>query len=204
MLAAMSRAFRSDAAGSSESVLVGHRYTRHTHLFPTFMATTIRPEVEGDAQAIEAVTVAAFDSAPHSDHTEQFVVRALRDAGALPVSLVAERRGAIVGHVAVSPVRISDGSMGWYGLGPICVAPSVQRQGIGSRLVEAALDTLERLSAEGCVLLGDPGFHARFGFVAADTLELPGVPPAYFQALAFRGSAAGGIVSYHAAFEAKA
>ena len=120
------------------------------------------------------------------------------------MSLVAELGGAIVGHVAVSPVQISDKSADWYGLGPISVEPSLQGQGVGSRLMEAALKALRNLSAEGCVLLGDPAFYARFGFVVAEKLELPGVPPQYFQALYFRESAASGVVNYHPAFEAKA
>lgn len=46
-------------------------------------------------------------------------VVALRKAGAVTDSLVAEQDGKLAGHVAVSPVAISDGSAGWYGLGPI-------------------------------------------------------------------------------------
>ena len=72
----------------------------------------IRNELPTDTAAIEAVTVAAFLHAPHTDHTEQFVVNALRKAGALSVSLVADDDGAVVGHVAVSPVSISSGAAG--------------------------------------------------------------------------------------------
>ncbi|HSY09065.1 MAG TPA: N-acetyltransferase, partial [Steroidobacteraceae bacterium] len=71
--------------------------------------------------AIEAVTIAAFLNAPHSGHTEHFIVSALRKAGKLTLSLVADAKGTIIGHVAVSPVSISDGSAGWFGLGPISV-----------------------------------------------------------------------------------
>lgn len=87
------------------------------------MGLRIRNEAPGDAAAIEAVTVTAFLDAPHTDHTEQFIVRALRAAGQLSVSLVAEHDGVIVGHVAISPVAISDGATDWYGLGPVSVLP---------------------------------------------------------------------------------
>lgn len=83
------------------------------------MPLTIRRETPADVAAIEAVTVAAFLNAPHTSHTEQFIVNALRKAGKLTISLVAEEDGQIVGHVAVSPVLISDGTNGWFGLGPI-------------------------------------------------------------------------------------
>lgn len=149
------------------------------------------------------MTVAAFLRAPHTDHTEQFIVDALRKAHALTVSLVAEEDAAIVGHVATSPVSISDGSTGWHGLGPLSVHPERQRRGLGSLLAREALRRLRERGAAGCVVLGDPGYYARFGFRAEPGLTLPGVPPAYFQALCFGSSPPRGTVAYHAAFEAR-
>jgi putative acetyltransferase len=84
---------------------------------------TVRSEARADAPAIRALTIAAFRDAPHTGHDEQHIVDELRRAGALTISLVAEDRGVVVGHVAVSPVSISDASAGWYGLGPISVQP---------------------------------------------------------------------------------
>jgi putative acetyltransferase len=69
----------------------------------------IRTETAADIPAIEAVTVSAFLNAPHTSHTEQFIVSALRKAGLLTISLVADAEGTVIGHVAVSPVSISDG-----------------------------------------------------------------------------------------------
>ncbi len=164
----------------------------------------IRSERTGDAVAIEAVTVVAFKDAPHTAHTEQFIVRALREAGALSVSLVAEDAGVIVGHVALSPVVFSGGEPDWYGLGPISVAPAVQGRGIGTQLMQAALGALHDIGAAGCVVLGDPGYYGRFGFVADPALVLPDVPPAYFQALPLNGTVPVGTISYHPAFAATA
>jgi len=164
----------------------------------------IRSECPDDAAAIEAVTVAAFKEAPHTAHTEQFIVRALREAGALSVSLVAEDAGVIVGHVALSPVVLSGGEPDWYGLGPISVVPALQGRGIGTRLMQAALDALRDRRAAGCVVLGDPAYYGRFGFVADPALVLPDVPPLYFQALPLNGAMPVGIVSYHPAFAATA
>lgn len=129
---------------------------------------------------------------------------ALRKAGQLAVSLVAEDAGAIVGHVAVSPVTISSGAAGWYGLGPISVAPAQQGRGIGTQLMQQALAALRERGAAGCVVLGDPGYYARFGFRAESSLVLPGVPAEYFQALLLDGVLPAGIVSYHEAFSAQA
>lgn len=164
----------------------------------------IRSEAAADAVAIEAVTVAAFRDVVHSGHTEQFIVRELRKAGALLLSLVAEDDGGVIGHVAVSPIGISDGTAGWYGLGPLSVAPDRQGRGVGARLMAQALSALREGGAAGCVVLGEPGYYSRFGFVAEPSLVLPGVPAPYFQSITFKGALPSGEVSYHPAFAAVA
>ncbi|WP_321946357.1 N-acetyltransferase [Paraburkholderia sp. J10-1] len=165
------------------------------------MPLHIREETPADHAAIHALTETAFRHAPHTSHTEQRIVDALREAGALAISLVAEDGGEIVGHVAVSPVALSDGSTGWFGLGPISVAPARQKQGIGAMLMKLALDALRARGAAGCVVLGDPAYYARFGFVPEATLVLPGVPAEYFQAIALCGEVPAANVHYHTAFE---
>lgn len=167
------------------------------------MPLTIRPELATDIPAIHALTEAAFHTAPHSSHTEQFIVNALRQAGALHLSLVAQDADRVLGHVGVSPVAVSDGTPRWYGLAPLSVAPERQRQGIGSLLMAEALRRLKDSGAAGCVLLGDPDYYARFGFRPVPKLVLAGVPPEYFQAIAFTTAAMPqGSVSFHAAFNA--
>ncbi|WP_208510186.1 GNAT family N-acetyltransferase [Variovorax paradoxus] len=168
------------------------------------MNIRIRQETPADAPAIEAVTIAAFEHAAHTSHTEQFIVRALRARGQLTVSLVAIEDEAIVGHVAVSPIRIDGQTGDWYGLGPLSVRPGCQGRGIGSQLMAQALDALRLRRAGGCVLLGDPTYYARFGFRAEPGLTLPGVPPEYFMALALAGAMPTGSVAYGEAFDATA
>lgn len=164
------------------------------------MNPLIREEGPLDATAIHAVTAAAFLNAPHTAHTEQYIVDTLRKAGALAISLVAEQGGEVVGHVALSPVVVSDGSEGWYGLGPISVKPELQGQGIGSLLMRAALERLRERRAAGCVLVGDPSYYSRFGFNPEPSLLLPNVPPQYFQALPLGPSLPRGVVTFHDAF----
>ena len=168
------------------------------------MKIDIAGETAADVSAVRAVTISAFLHARHTSHTEQFIVDALRKAGQLTVSLVAKTGSSIVGHVAVSPVSISDGAAGWYGLGPISVEPDYQRRGIGSRLMREALRVLRERGACGCVLLGEPRYYNRFGFQVDSNLTLPGVPLEYFQALSFGTSHPRGVVSYHAAFDSAA
>ena len=167
------------------------------------MSIDIRAETPADVAAIAAVTTAAFLDASHTSHTEQFIVDALRKAGKLSISLVAEMDGEVVGHVAVSPVRISDGARDWFGLGPVSVLPEHQARGIGSALISEALRLLRERGAGGCVVLGEPMYYERFGFKPEAGLVLLGVPPEYFQALSLGSAMPRGTVSYHDAFNAQ-
>ena len=161
---------------------------------------TIRPETPADREAISEVTKAAFETLAISDHTEQFIVEALRAAGALTVSLVAERAGQVVGHIAFSPVTIADGTPGWCGLGPVSVLPAYQRQGIGSALIREGLAELRRLGARGCCLVGHPDYYPRFGFEHPADLTVEGVPSEAFFVLSFDGAVPQGTVDFHEAF----
>ncbi|MDG9670433.1 N-acetyltransferase [Hahella sp. CR1] len=175
----------------------------------------IRNEQPGDLEAITRVTEQAFLNAPHTSHTEQHIVNALRQRGKLTISLVAEAQGELIGHIAISPVAIqghqSSGQadaaniQNWYGLGPVSVHPDRQGQGIGSALIREALSCLQaHNNAAGCVLLGEPDYYGRFGFKPHPGLELPGVPPEYFMALGFGGETPVGVVKYDEAFELEA
>lgn len=165
--------------------------------------TLIRNETDGDADAITAVTLAAFATLEISQHTEQFIVKALRAAGALAVSLVAELYGRVVGHVAFSPVVLSDGTPDWHGLGPVSVLPAHQRQGIGKALIRQGLARLQAMGARGCCLVGHPDYYRKFGFRNLDQLAHAGVPPEYFLALSFDGHWPQGTVAFHEAFGAR-
>lgn len=163
---------------------------------------TIRNETDADIGAIGAVTLAAFETLAISQHTEQFIVAALRAAQALTVSLVAEVDGRVVGHIAFSPVGMSDGTPGWFGLGPLSVLPEWQRQGIGTALIREGLARLPAIHARGCCLVGHPAYYRRFGFANPPALVLEGVPPEVFFALSFDGRMPRGSVAFHPAFMA--
>ncbi|AGE17318.1 GNAT family N-acetyltransferase [Serratia marcescens] len=168
------------------------------------MNITLRHETPADVGAIATLTAAAFLHAEHSSHTEQFIVNALRAAGALTLSLVAEHNGTPLGHASVSPVALSNGAVGWFGLAPVSVLPACQNLGIGSRLIRRLLAELQERGAAGCVVLGEPSYYGRFGFQAQDALTLPGVPQDYFRAIAFQGALPCAEVTFHNAFNAEA
>jgi putative acetyltransferase len=163
----------------------------------------IRPERPVDIESISTITELAFRTCPYGEHTEQFIIEALRRAGALSVSLVAELNTQVVGHIAFSPVEISDGSSGWYALGPVSVVPELQGQGIGQALVNAGLDALRSLGAAGCVLVGRPKFYWRFGFRSRPALTMDGVPQEVVLSLPFSKHSAAGTIVHHKAFGAR-
>jgi len=160
----------------------------------------IRDEAEGEAAEIGRLVAAAFAGDPRSDGGEVTLVARLREAGALTLSLVAAEDGRLSGHVAASPVRLS-GARGWMGIAPVSVRPEAQGRGLGSALMRAALARLEADGAKGAVLVGDPGFYARFGFATRDGLIVAGIPQSHVLGLAFGSRPPPrGAVSYHPAF----
>lgn len=162
----------------------------------------IRNETDADIGAIAKVTVAAFKTLELSNHTEQYIIEALRAAKALTVSLVAELDRRVIGHIAFSPVTISDGTQNWYGLGPVSVLPEYQREGIGKSLVKEGLSQLKELNAQGCCLVGHPDYYKKLGFRNLSGLVHEGVPHEVFFALSFDGHIPQGTVVFHEGYKA--
>jgi putative acetyltransferase len=164
----------------------------------------VRPETSRDFAAIREVNVEAFKDHPFSEQTEHLIVEALRAAGALEISLVAEVDGRVVGHVAFSRASVGDASSGWYLLGPIAVLPECQGQGVGRSLIEAGLDGLRARGALGCVLVGDPDFYRHFGFSHCPGITCHGVPDENVLCLPFASEAPSGEIVHHPAFSVTA
>lgn len=120
----------------------------------------IRNETSADIEEISKVTIAAFRDLAISNHTEQFIINALREADALTISLVAEIDGEVVGHIAFSPVTISDGAAGWYGLGPVSILPEYQKKESGNHL-----------SVKGCLYLKSRAARVVFLWVIRTTIS---------------------------------
>lgn len=158
----------------------------------------VRPELPADADAIHAVVASAFPT-----DAEARLVEALREAGRLTVSLVAEDNGDVVGHVAFSPVTV-DGVGGGVGLAPLAVVPERRGEGVGGRLVREGLAAARRAGAAFAVVLGEPGYYSRFGFEPA---ARHGLSDEYgggdaFQVVTFGGAPGRGLVKYAPEFAA--
>lgn len=158
----------------------------------------IRRERPSDAPEIRALTAAAFTGVAHSAPPvepdgvpgEATLVGWLRaDAGWVPeLSLVAQHHASgreLLGHAVATRGRMAGRPV--LGLGPVSVHPDHQGRGVGSALLHALLGAADALGEPAVVLLGDPAFYGRFGFVPAHELGISAPDPTWgaaFQARA--------------------
>ncbi len=161
----------------------------------------VRKAGPDDRDAIRRVHLLAFPSALEAD-----LVEALEGEDDLAISLVADEGGAILGHIAFSPMRaVADGvPVEALGLAPVAVLPDRQSAGIGAALIEAGIDAAKAAGAELIFVLGDPAYYTRFGFDPAEAAPFasPYAGP-HFMALRLSGErAAGGTAAYAPAFAA--
>jgi len=162
------------------------------------MTPTLRDARADDARAIGALLRAAFDG-----DAEVLLVAALRCAGDVIAELVAEREGAVLGHVLFSEAPV--GAARAVCLAPLAVDASARREGIGTLLVREGLARCAAAGAAAAHVLGEPAYYARFGFRPAEGIT--GAPwcvhPA-FQALSLvpGGAPPRGAVRYPPAFAA--
>ena len=164
----------------------------------------IWPEKKQDIPAIRRLNEIAF-----GQKGEANLVDALREHGAITLSLVALEDERIVGHILFSPVTIEQEGAGIkaVGLGPMAILPEHQNIGIGSRLVRYGIDELKKLGVDLIVVVGHPAFYPRFGFVPAGRYslrcEFDGVADNAFMIFFINETVAGttrGIVHYRPEF----
>jgi putative acetyltransferase len=126
----------------------------------------IHAATAADAEAIDTLIRAAFAGTDFGHQGEAELVRMIEAEGDALVSLVAERDGAIIGHVLFSRMDVeADGAaLSGAGLAPVSVAPSSQGQGIGDALIRAGLEALRRQGVAISFVLGHEGYYPRFGY----------------------------------------
>jgi putative acetyltransferase len=162
----------------------------------------IRHEADSDYDNIYALTQQSFAPMAYSDGDEQDLINALRDVGALALSLVATNGVRIVGHIAFSNATAADGTPHWFALGPVSVAPDLQGRGIGGALIREGIAQLTAIGAAGVILVGNPNYYQRFGFRLCPDLAPIGQPKAYFMILPLDNKAPNCVVSFHPLFGA--
>ena len=155
---------------------------------------TVRSERLEDIPSVRILNKQAFEQP-----TEVDIVDKLRQACPEALSLVAEDKGRIVGHILFTPAVIECGNREIHGmaLAPMAVAPDRQCEGIGTTLVNHGLKVLQERTRPFVIVLGHPDYYPRFGFERASgyniTSQWEGVPDDAFMILIFDKVAMEGI-----------
>jgi putative acetyltransferase len=125
---------------------------------------TFRKEEQGDQFAIRRVNERGFGTGEEAD-----LVDALRRADAIILSMVALDGEDVTAHILFTEVGLIQGGSRFtgLGLGPMAVLPCHQRKGIGTQLLQIAIDKCRHLDYDFVVVLGYPEFYSRFGFSPA-------------------------------------
>ena len=128
----------------------------------------IRESAQGDYAAIESLYPKAF---PGEDLLP--LVRELLHDTAITMSLVGTTDSRIAGHAIFTKCGVAGTGVDAALLGPLAVAPTCQRQGIGSAIVRAGLRWLEDAGVSLVCVLGDPAYYVRLGFAPESQVEPP-------------------------------
>jgi len=164
----------------------------------------IRIEIPSDSEIINSIISCAFET-----DAEANLVERLRRTADPFWSIVAEVGGALVGHVLLTSVTLEDAPDGMrlMGLAPLAVLPNHQKQGVGAALMEAAINKCRSEGVAAIVLLGNPAYYGRFGFVMSEGYGIKSiydVPPEYFMILPLLEEGLHGVagtVHYHSSFD---
>lgn len=169
------------------------------------MDIKIRQEVESDWKDVYNVILQAFEKAEHTDHKEHILVERLRKSQSFipELSLVAERNGEIIGHILFTKIQIGKSTQ--LALAPLSVLPSMQRKGIGCKLILTGHEIARNLGYEFSVVLGHEKYYPRFGYQPASLFGIRApfdVPVENFMAVHLQGNCnkLDGIVQYDSAF----
>jgi putative acetyltransferase len=118
-----------------------------------------------DRNDIRGVHLSAFAEDEREIVSKLAVSLLLAETTPETISLIAETQGAVVGHVAFSPVTAvnNEGFQG-YILAPLGVKPEHQKRGVGTKLIETGTRQLAGMGVNVLFVYGDPEYYSRFGF----------------------------------------
>lgn len=130
-------------------------------------APIVEVETAADAPAVEALLLRAFGPGRYAKTAER-----VRETAGRAAAFVTRHGGVVTGVVQLWSIRVGDTPTLF--LGPIAVEAEAREAGLGGALVETCIEWARGQDASGILLVGDPGYFERFGFVLAEAARLPG------------------------------
>ena len=132
----------------------------------------IRPETSGDRRAVEHLIRESFWNVYRPGCSEHYVTHVLRDDPAFVKELdfVMEQDGRLIGQnlFVRTVIQADDGrEIGVLTMGPICIAPELQRQGYGKLLLDATLEKAAAMGFGAVLFEGNIAFYGKSGFTYA-------------------------------------
>lgn len=129
---------------------------------------TIREELEKDFKEVKEMIKKSFENAEHTDNNEHNLVEKLRksDNFIKELSLVAEKKGKIIGHIMSTRLDIVSNNKNHIALAiaPLSVHPDFQKNGVGSSLMKETIKIAKELGYDSIFVLGSDKYYPRFGF----------------------------------------
>ena len=130
-----------------------------------------RKETPADYADIYDLVEVAFQTARVSNGREQDLVDNLRRTETyIPeLAMVAEEDGKLVGHIMLTKHYITSGTEKFeiLLLSLVSVAFKHRKNGVGARLIEESFKTAKKMGYKAVIVVGDPEYFHRFGFVNA-------------------------------------
>jgi predicted N-acetyltransferase YhbS len=128
----------------------------------------IEQEEKDQYDQVEALVKEAFMELTDGDPTEHILVNRLRQGETFvaDLSLVARNDQKIWGHILLTEIQIQveDRNCKALSLAPVSVLPEAHGMGIGTALIEEAIQRAKGMGYGAIIVLGHPDYYPRFGF----------------------------------------
>lgn len=168
----------------------------------------IRKETPEDYRATENLVRESFWNVYRPGCLEHFVVHGFRERPEYcpELALLMFSGGELIGQsMFVKNVlrTAAAATLPILTLGPICIHPKYQRQGLGKRLLDHAMELAAATDAVGVFMEGNIKFYGKCGFVVASTMNIhymdepPSDPVPYFLGKALKPEAFNGIEAWY-------
>ncbi|MBQ0105963.1 MAG: N-acetyltransferase [Armatimonadetes bacterium] len=136
----------------------------------------IRTEKKEEEFFVENLTRETFWNVYRPGCEEHYVLHQIRkDPCFIPeLNLVLEYEGNIIAHVVFVKCKIQTdkGNVPILSFGPLTVDNGCRYRGVGTYLLNHALNMAKNMGWKACTVIGNPKFYSRFGFECSEKYNI--------------------------------